>query len=947
MATVAETISLLSSYASSFEAGIARLSSIIDRMAAIDPADPNAATELQTIEAEYQSARSQINAQNDEIFSRYSDAFDTLSPAQQRQVNQSATFQKFNDPSFRAKGAALTARHRTLYAEKLAAITRANPPPATPTIDNTAAPAPADPAGNNALQGAASDDSGSQSPPSTDSTEENATEESPSTNAPESPESERETSGPDSDTQGVPPYPNETFVRAKEATNTRPGRRPENPLGYLASYTYQLSLYMITPDAYDAFIASGRKNINLFNEQIAGSDAAAAANRKGGAFLVAQSGGAGSDPRIPGNKFDYYIDNLSFKYYVSSKETMSPVGTIDYKFQIIEPYGFSFISNLKRAQNEFKEFIEGAQWADDEKSSIPAPKQFFILGIRFYGWDQSGRQVLGNEVFGNSGIDPLSSRNGAIFETFYEITITELKYKIDGKAVVYSISAAHPGSKLGSNTKKGIITSDKETYGSTVRDMLCGPKGLITLLNKEQQELKKNNTIKYPVTYKVRWVGDAERIALASVVSETRENKANQPASRAENTEEVNEQTDITSSPNSTGERINLGTGIPIVQGIDTIISRSKYLEDAMTLNYTDSNEYDPETNALPSKNTPKAKFTWFRITPEISNIKWDSTINDWSYDITYEIKTYLIPVIDSPYVASTTKYYGPHKRYDFWYTGENREIISYEQSLDNNYMSIVVGNTGQTVDGSSGNAENVSSAPNTTMGLDQSTAGGTPSTAAIASVKTNLYDPNSYVKAKINILGDPDFLMREVTTGSAGFNQAISRFYEDGSNSFRVNPTGGQVFIEIDFKEPVDYSANEISDVLEDGTGITGMGGTLSINDSILFWDYPAETQKIVKGISYTLVTVVSNFKNGQFTQSLEAFVNDFKGGSTLSEASRNEFNEAIATGQRLAGQQVDGQSGEPESTGLVKDTIAADKSFTKGVSLESPTNTTDEPPS
>ena len=41
------------------------------------------------------------------------------------------------------------------------------------------------------------------------------------------------------------------------AITDAPGRRLKNPLGALSSYTYQLSLYMITPDAYDAFNAGG------------------------------------------------------------------------------------------------------------------------------------------------------------------------------------------------------------------------------------------------------------------------------------------------------------------------------------------------------------------------------------------------------------------------------------------------------------------------------------------------------------------------------------------------------------------------------------------------------------------------------------------------------------------------------------------------------------------
>jgi hypothetical protein len=69
---------------------------------------------------------------------------------------------------------------------------------------------------------------------------------------------------------------------AGKTSEQKPGKRPQNPLGNFSSYTYQLSLYMITPDAYDAFIQSGRKNINAFQD---------INNTGNGVYLIAQSGG--------------------------------------------------------------------------------------------------------------------------------------------------------------------------------------------------------------------------------------------------------------------------------------------------------------------------------------------------------------------------------------------------------------------------------------------------------------------------------------------------------------------------------------------------------------------------------------------------------------------------------------------------------------------------------
>jgi len=944
MATVAETISLLSSYVSSIEAGIARLSSIVDRMAAIDPAAPNAATELQTIEAEYQSARSQINAQNDEIFSRYSDAFDTLSPAQQRQVSQSSARQKLDDPSFRAEGAALTARHRTLYAEKLAAITRANPPPATPTIDNTAAPAPADPAGNNALQGAASDDSGSQ--PTTPTSESEAADGSDSSGPPTSvllegaalqPGTERsDTSDPASspNNEGNPPYENETFIRVSDAPITtpagRPGRRLKNPIGSLASYTYQLSLYMVTAPAYEAFVASGRRNIDSYGEKIATSATTPEQRRsveRNGVFLIAQSGGiGGSDNRAPGFEYDYYIDNLSFVHLAHSTATGASVTNIEYKFQIIEPYGFSLLSKLRKARDAM----------ENSAANSPAPRdplrQFFILGIRFFGWDQTGAQVTGPEIFDGNPIDPSASGTGALFENFYDILIDEIKFKIDGRATVYNVVAKAASIATTINLRKGMITSNTEVSGATVRDYLSGPYGLITKLNQEQQNLVKNNTITYPTVYKIKWLGDAEIIASSSTISDARTDKGASAGSSASNTKQVNEVTATTSEPNKNSPTMKFAN-IPVVQAIDQIIAVSKYLQDSIAYNYTDSNENNPETTAPNIVKTRNQKFTWFQISPEISDIKWDEKINDWAYTITYIIQTYFIPSIDNPFVTNNTKYYGPHKRYDYWYTGQNTEVLRFEQEFKTAYINIVAAgspaatanpnNTNDTVSSNStggGPNETASVTPtatNTTSPANSDGARGTLSMEAVNSVRTTLYDPESYATAKIEILGDPDFLMQPSPTlnnaigNSAGFN----RFYSGGG--FTISATGGEVFFEIDFKEAVDYSSSEVNETFAGGRGVTGKGGTLSLNDSIMFINYQDGVSDKINGVIYMLREITHSFKNGAFTQTLNANQPFLHGDLSKPTEQGREQAEATATGNGAA----TGQPGENSNPGTVVD--------------------------
>jgi len=795
--------------------------------------------------------------------------------------------------------------------------------PPTPTIDNVEEPTPPPAAENNALSGVANDDSGQGQPNSAESSPIPTAAESPAQVAlPQDPvgsdapaeREENETPTISLGEPGTPPYDNEGFIRVPR-TGSRPGRRESNPLRHLASYTYQLSLYMISPEAYEAFVNSGRKDVNVLRRGILSStENGNEPNREEGIYLVAQSSGMGPPEfRAPGFEFDYFIDNLSCKSSINGAQTQGPVAMTEITFQITEPYGFSFVTNLRNAQEKINKA------AGNPPNENPT-RQFYILGIRFFGWDQAGNQLTGNEIIDGEILDPHASGTGALFENYLDIVISELKFKLDGRSTVYNIKAASTNISSVVNVTKGTTTKPLEVIGSTVRDMISGPSGLLTNLNKEQKDLADNGTVQYPITYKVQWLGnDAEEIALSNMVTGNQTNKNNQPGTNAKNTDESNPSEEITAKPNKDAQRKDFSSGLPITQIIEQIIVSSSYLQDALTKNYKDSNEFDPETNKPDSVTGKNKKVKWFNISPRIQNIKWDYLRKDWVYDIVYVIQTYMIPVVNNLYVANTENYYGPHKRYEYWYTGKNTEIIAYEQALDNAYFNTFIdypepndnsNNTGNAATNQELSSPNM---VNTTPGGDQTGSQGTPSLSAANSFRTSLYDPQNFARAKIQILGDPDYLMQDVQQ-STTLNSSLEKFY--GPN-FTINPNGGQVFIEIDFKEAVDYTKTGTSDLsFKFGRGVTGAPGTLSINDSIEFWRYPNESlQEEIKGLSYLLHTVVSTFQGGSFRQQLTAAVNVLGGSEALSSSAREEEEaEAAENPAEVVGTPEDPQSVEPQ---------------------------------
>jgi hypothetical protein len=145
--------------------------------------------------------------------------------------------------------------------------------------------------------------------------------------------------------------------------------------------------------------------------------------------------------------------------------------------------------------------------------------------------------------------------------------------------------------------------------------------------------------------------------------------------------------------------------------------------------------------------------------------------------------------------------------------------------------------------------------------------------------------------------MGDPDFIMHDTasvdtsTTGSTSYN----KFYD--SNGTTVNPTGGQVFIEVNFNEAVDYSRTgtiEQDAIEQDLPPVEGEPGTLLINDSIEFWRFNDPEQATeVKGIPYQILSVTNSLVNGAFTATISAVINQDLADDSLSDEGKDEARE------------------------------------------------------
>ena len=145
-------------------------------------------------------------------------------------------------------------------------------------------------------------------------------------------------------------------------------KRLYNPLSQYSSSTYKLSLYMITPETANAYTETGLWDLKAMT-------------------LIAQSGGitAGVDaPRSPYFDLDLFIDNLTITTIIDNGELGIATTSYDFRFQIYEPYGISFPTNLIKAALHIQEM-------SNVKRNITQPldalSMQYMLAIHFYGYD--------------------------------------------------------------------------------------------------------------------------------------------------------------------------------------------------------------------------------------------------------------------------------------------------------------------------------------------------------------------------------------------------------------------------------------------------------------------------------------------------------------------------------------------------------------------------------
>jgi hypothetical protein len=251
-----------------------------------------------------------------------------------------------------------------------------------------------------------------------------------------------------------------------------------------------------------------------------------------------------------------------------------------------------------------------------------------------------------------------------------------------------------------------------------------------------------------------------------------------------------------TDSVNVNSQTWNVLAGTQIVQLIDQIMRSSTYITDQQKVNIDDEGEQEKNSKANPGGVT-----AWYKISVGAQQLAYDTFRRDHAYRITFTISTYAINQMCSIYF-NDSKYRGAHKAYDYWFTGLNSQILSYEQEYNQAYYTTVTqSSSGLSSSPPTGRDQQKQAIQATseqrTQGQENYVREPSDSAAAF------LYSVADFSEVRMRILGDPAWMQQgEVAFGVSARNFEYNPFTADGA----INYDSQQVTYTVAFNRPTDY---------------------------------------------------------------------------------------------------------------------------------------------
>lgn len=700
-----------------------------------------------------------------------------------------------------------------------------------------------------------------------------------------------------------PPPPTDANKKTNNNTVTAPVLK--NILHDFTSYTYRITLYLLTSDDY-----------RILNSQPDSFVPRYILIRSGGAGPLATDDTPGKHPDF---QEDFYFENLGITTVVGLNSRSKASNAVNIKFDVIEPYGMTLLDRL----------LSACMTTADSLNYIEQP---YLLQIDF--------------IANPDQADQLGARGTIIDTKRIPIKLTEFKIKPGINGTTYHVKAI-PFGHSAFLESAGAVPVNMSVEASTVGDYFDSREELAKLFDSEaaKQEERLESALKslndpmltaeelerlqakykaefsyttksFPAAYNTYFKNAAyqegrytqplyqvafnihEDIAKSSIVdSEKISSTRTTMTDRKENYNNTGSSSAAANPDFKKKNVFNISYGTDIVNLIDRVVSSSEYVKNQVR-KYEDEQEknkqQDTNNNAdnarsdstkdQTKKTEEKAPVKWFKIIPNITLGNYDKKSKGFSKFIIYSIMPYETANAYHPDFKFTSVSTSQCVRtYQYFYTGKNQDIIGLDIDFDATFVTgittftnklertnnsagsdvVDVGDDNKKVSDDRGMRLPFRTAPTP---ADSQMSSGKPKTAedyAVSSVARSLYSAyprGDMLNIRLKIIGDPAFIKQDDV-----YYNPMQKTYASAIDSTRAPGT-----------PPINANANQIIFDTEQVYVQLIVKGTVDINDDIgitnkkITLSNGQTADGSFSGI-YKVQIVTSEFSRGKFEQTLD----------------------------------------------------------------------------
>ena len=599
-----------------------------------------------------------------------------------------------------------------------------------------------------------------------------------------------------------------------------------NILHQYPSYTYGLSLHLLSSDEYNNLVSGATYTPKR--------------------VLIASAGRYNNTPgmdqfiRSPYFNEDFYFEDFTMTTVIGTNHTSRNTNAIELAFTMIEPYGMTLINRLLDQANDPE--INAQNYLD----------MVYLIQIDFFASNDAGEII---------GIVPGITKR-------FPIKLTQMNIRASVKGSEYQINAVPYNHSAFEQTVISTPASFEISSGSVGEFFNGGPDNKPSFsdaMNGWQSDLVKNNKIGVADTYTFDIDPSIAQSSTASFgATSPRDTTMGDPT----NSSSIRQSNLGTPSkdynPNLKTFGVNAGTSIDKV--IDNVIRNSEYIQNQMAI----PDGMDPQTYIQQKTQNENKPLNWYRIVPTVTLGEYDPIRKINAKNIVYSVRPYTIYNVKSD-VAPQGKASQFVKEYNYIYTGKNDDVLDFDINFNTLYYTAqtayrgALSNIFKTANSTDENFKNKNT--DAYQGATQNSNSVMPmvvkpivynakaratggiinsKNVAVADLEDSLMTLSAadMLSVQLKIIGDPQFIKQDDCFYSPTQSMDTLDPRLTTNNSLRTDY--GEIYVRLMFRTPVD---------IDEATGL------MKFNDKY--------STSVFSGI-YRVLTVVSEFKQGQFIQTL-----------------------------------------------------------------------------